>query len=87
MVLRGLSRNPRRALFTIAGVAVSLSLVIVFAGLRDTVSSVLDRQYGDIDRSDGQLYANPGQAATRSPQLAPTATSRSPSRSPGPTSP
>jgi len=64
MVLRGLGRNRRRALFTIAGVAVSLSLVIVFAGLRDTVSSVLDRQYGDIDRSDGQLYANPGEAAT-----------------------
>ncbi len=64
MVLRGLSRNRRRALFTIAGVAVSLSLVIVFAGLRDTVSSVLDRQYGGIDRSDGQLYANPGQAIT-----------------------
>ncbi|HEU0040855.1 MAG TPA: ABC transporter permease, partial [Jiangellaceae bacterium] len=63
MVLRGLSRNRRRALFTIAGVAVSLSLVIVFAGLRDTVSNVLDRQYGSIDRSDGQLYANPGQAA------------------------
>lgn len=62
MVLRGLSRSRRRALFTIAGVAVSLSLVIVFAGLRDTVSSVLDRQYGDIDRSDGQLYANPGRA-------------------------
>ncbi len=62
MVLRGLTRNRRRAVFTIAGVAVSLSLVIVFAGLRDTVSGVLDRQYGDIDRSDGQLYANPGQA-------------------------
>jgi putative ABC transport system permease protein len=64
MVLRGLSRNRRRAGFTIAGVAVSLSLVIVFAGLRDTVSSVLERQYGQVDRSDGQLYANPGQAAT-----------------------
>jgi putative ABC transport system permease protein len=62
MVLRGLSRNRRRALFTIAGVAVSLSLVIVFAGLRDTVLGVVDRQYGNIDRSDGQLYANPGQA-------------------------
>jgi putative ABC transport system permease protein len=64
MVVRGVSRNRRRAGFTIVGVAVSLSLVIVFAGLRDTVSYVLDRQYGDIDRSDGQLYANPGQAAT-----------------------
>jgi putative ABC transport system permease protein len=64
MVLRGLNRNRRRALFTITGVAVSLSLVIVFAGLRDTVSSVLDRQYRDIDHSDGQLYANPTEAAT-----------------------
>jgi putative ABC transport system permease protein len=64
MVLRGLSRNKRRTMFTVGGVAVALSLVIVFGGLRDTVSSVLDRQYGGIDRSDGQLYANPGQAAS-----------------------
>ena len=60
MVLRGLSRNRRRAAFTIVGVAVSLSLVLVFAGLRDTVANVLDRQYGTVDRSDGQLYATPG---------------------------
>jgi putative ABC transport system permease protein len=63
MVARGASRNRRRALFTIAGVAVSLSLVIVFAGLRDTVANVLDRQYGAVDRSDGQLYAAPGAAS------------------------
>ncbi len=63
MVLRSLSRNPRRGGFTVAGVAVALSLVIVFAGLRDTVSSVVDRQYGMIDQSDGQLYANPRQGA------------------------
>lgn len=62
MVLRGLGRNRRRSVLTICGVAVSLCLVIVFAGLRDTVSSVVNRQYGDIDRSDGQLYANPGEA-------------------------
>ena len=48
--------------FTIVGVAVSLSLVLVFAGLRDTVANVLDRQYGTVDRSDGQLYATPGKA-------------------------
>ena len=60
MVARGMGRNRRRALFTIAGVAVSLSLVIVFAGLRDTVANILDRQYSSIDRSDGQLYATPG---------------------------
>jgi ABC-type lipoprotein release transport system permease subunit len=61
MVLRGVGRNRRRAVFTIVGVAVSLSLVLVFAGLRDTVANVLDRQYGGVDRSDGQLYATPGQ--------------------------
>ncbi len=62
MVVRGLGRNRRRAGFTIVGVAVSLSLVLVFAGLRDTVANVLDRQYGTVDRSDGQLYATPGNA-------------------------
>jgi putative ABC transport system permease protein len=63
MVLRGLGRNRRRAIFTVVGVAVSLSLVLVFAGLRDTVANVLDRQYGTVDRSDGQLYATPGKTA------------------------
>jgi putative ABC transport system permease protein len=60
MVVRGLGRNRRRAGFTIVGVGVSLSLVLVFAGLRDTVANVLDRQYGQVDRSDGQLIAAPG---------------------------
>ena len=50
-------------IFTVVGVAVSLSLVLVFAGLRDTVANVLDRQYGTVDRSDGQLYATPGKTA------------------------
>ena len=63
MVVRGLSRNRRRATFTIIGVAVSLSLVLVFAGLRDTVANVLDRQYGTVDRSSGQVYATPGNTA------------------------
>ncbi|HYL52751.1 MAG TPA: FtsX-like permease family protein [Acidimicrobiia bacterium] len=63
MVVRGLGRNRRRAVFTVVGVAVSLSLVLVFAGLRDTVANVLDRQYGTVDRSDGQLYATSGKTA------------------------
>jgi putative ABC transport system permease protein len=76
MVVRGLGRNPRRAIFTVVGVAVSLSLVLVFAGLRDTVANVLDRQYGTVDRSDGQLYTTPGKtgelvaAARRDPAVA-----------------
>ncbi len=60
MVLRSMSRNRRRALFTIAGIAVSLSLVLVFTGLRDTVTGILDRQFTTIDRSNGYLYAAPG---------------------------
>jgi putative ABC transport system permease protein len=64
MVLRGLTRNRRRAGFTIAGVAISLTLVLVFAGLRDTITTVLDRQFGTIDRADGQLYATSGAATT-----------------------
>ena len=64
MVPRGLSRNPRRAGFSIAGVAISLTMVLVFAGLRDTINSVLDRQFGTVDRSDGQLYSLPGAANT-----------------------
>ena len=78
MVVRGLGRNRRRAIFTVVGVAVSLSLVLVFAGLRDTVANVLDRQYGTVDRSDGQLYATPGKttelvtAARRDPAVAAT---------------
>ncbi len=76
MVVRGLGRNPRRAIFTVVGVAVSLSLVLVFAGLRDTVANVLERQYGTVDRSDGQLYATSGKtgelvaAARRDPAVA-----------------
>jgi putative ABC transport system permease protein len=76
MVLRGLGRNRRRTLFTIVGVALPLSLVMVFAGLRDTVNDVLDRQFGQVDVADGQLYAAPGQtqqllaAATADPAVA-----------------
>jgi putative ABC transport system permease protein len=76
MVVRGLGRNRRRATFTVVGVALSLSLVLVFAGLRDTVANVLDLQYGTVDRSDGQLYATPGRttelvtAARRDPAVA-----------------
>ena len=64
MVPRGVTRNPRRAGFTISGVAISLTLVLVFAGLRDTVNAVLDRQFTTIDLSDGQLYALPGAATS-----------------------
>lgn len=60
MTLRGISRNRRRSLFTIIGVAVSVVLVMVFAGLRDTVTTVIDRQYNTIQLEDAEVHTAPG---------------------------
>lgn len=57
---RGITRNRKRSLLTIGGVAVSLSLVLVFAGLRDTVSNVVDRQFGTIQRQGAEVGTAPG---------------------------
>ncbi|WP_433684637.1 ABC transporter permease [Nocardia sp. CA-119907] len=42
------------------GVVVSVSLVMVFAGLRDTVVTLIDRQYGRITVQDGEIATVPG---------------------------
>jgi putative ABC transport system permease protein len=60
MTLRGISRNRRRSVFTIIGVAVAVLLVMVFAGLRDTVSTVIDRQYNAIQLEDAEVHTAPG---------------------------
>ena len=60
MTLRGVSRNRRRTFLTIAGVVISVCLVMVFAGLRDTVNSVIDRQYEEIERQDAQVITAAG---------------------------
>ncbi len=62
MTFRGIMRNRRRTVLTIAGVAVSVSLVMIFAGLRDTVSTVLDRQYTAVQLEDAELRTTPGAA-------------------------
>jgi putative ABC transport system permease protein len=78
MTLRGITRNRRRTILTVAGVASSVCLVMVFAGMRDTVNSVVDRQYGEIERQDAQVLTAAGAAdsvvrALRSdPQVAAT---------------
>lgn len=64
MVARSVTRNRKRSILTISGVAVSLSLVLVFAGLRDTVSSVVARQFGTIQRQSAEVSTTPGQAAS-----------------------
>ncbi|NUP45817.1 MAG: FtsX-like permease family protein [Catenulispora sp.] len=60
MAARSITRNRKRSLLTIGGVAVSLSLVLVFAGLRDTVSTVVDRQFGTIQRQSAEVGTAPG---------------------------
>ena len=60
MAARSVTRNRRRSILTIGGVAVSLSLVLVFAGLRDTVSTVVDRQFGAIQRQSAEVGTAPG---------------------------
>lgn len=63
MTLRGITRNRRRTALTIAGVAVAVSLVMVFAGLRDTVATLIDRQFGSIQLEDAQVLTAPGTTA------------------------
>jgi putative ABC transport system permease protein len=64
MTLRGVTRNRRRTLLTVLGVAVSVSLVMVFAGMRDTVTTVIHRQYNAIQLEDAQVHVTPDATAT-----------------------
>ncbi|NIS35082.1 MAG: cell division protein FtsX, partial [Actinobacteria bacterium] len=50
MALRGVERNPRRTAYTIIGVVLSLTLVLVSWGMIDTVEHLMDRQFVDIQR-------------------------------------
>ena len=58
MVLRAILRNRQRATFTAVGVAVSVILVMVFAGMRDTLPGIVDRQFGQIERQDGEVVVS-----------------------------
>lgn len=58
MTLRGIARNRRRTAFTVVGVAVSIILVMVFAGMRDTLPGMVDRQFGQIARQDGDAVVS-----------------------------
>ena len=62
MTLRGITRNRRRTILTVAGVISSVCLVMVFAGLRDTVNGVIDRQYGEVELQDAQVITAAGRA-------------------------
>ena len=60
MTVRGVTRNRRRAVLTICGVSIAVCLVMVFAGLRDTVNRFIDRQYGGIELQDAQVITTAG---------------------------
>jgi putative ABC transport system permease protein len=62
MTVRGLTRNRRRTILTAAGVASSVCLVMVCSGMRDTMNSVIDRQYGEIELQDAQVLTVEGAA-------------------------
>ncbi|MDH3540107.1 MAG: ABC transporter permease [Acidimicrobiia bacterium] len=56
MALRGIERNPRRSLFTVLGVMLSLMLVLVSWGMLDTIVRLMDRQFIEIQREDATVY-------------------------------
>lgn len=58
MTLRGIVRSRRRSALTVLGVAVSIILVMVFAGMRDTLPGMVDRQFGQIAKQDGDAVVS-----------------------------
>ncbi len=62
MTVRDLTRNRRRTILTVAGVVSSVCLVMVPSGMRDTVNSFIDRQYGEIELQDAQVITAQGAA-------------------------
>jgi putative ABC transport system permease protein len=56
MALRGVGRNPRRTVYTIVGVVLSLMLVLVSWGMIDTIQHLMDRQFVEIQQEDATVY-------------------------------
>ena len=56
MTLRAIGRNPRRSLSTILGVVLALTLILVSWGMVDTIQILVDRQYGEVERQDAEIY-------------------------------
>ncbi len=60
MVLRGVSRNPRRSLSTVLGVILALVLLLSAWGLIDTLEILLNRQFTEVDLQDATvIYEGP----------------------------
>jgi putative ABC transport system permease protein len=64
MALRGVGRNPRRTVYTMIGVVLSLMLVLVSWGMIDTIRHLMDRQFVEIQQEDATVYfAGPASTA------------------------
>lgn len=55
LVVRNPARHPGRTVSTMIGVILALVLVLVSAGMIDTIRALVDRQFSQIDRSDAQV--------------------------------
>ena len=56
MPLRGIGRNPRRTIYTVIGVVLSLMLVLVSWGMIDTVNHLMNTQFVEIQQEDATVY-------------------------------
>lgn len=56
MTLRGIERNTRRTVYTVVGVVLSLTLVMVSWGMLDTIEHLMDRQFVQIQQEDARVY-------------------------------
>lgn len=56
MTLRSFGRNRRRTFSTALGVVLALVLILVSWGMVDTVRTLVDRQFDQIERQDAELY-------------------------------
>jgi putative ABC transport system permease protein len=60
MIVRGIGRNTRRTVFSAAGVALALILVLVSWALIDTMDHLISVQFDEVSTANGQvLYAEP----------------------------
>ncbi|TDU84247.1 putative ABC transport system permease protein [Kribbella voronezhensis] len=62
MALRDVFRGPRRTLATMLGAVLALVLVLASIGMLTSVSTALDKQYGQIERQDATVVTATGTA-------------------------
>ncbi|MCB0828100.1 MAG: ABC transporter permease [Solirubrobacterales bacterium] len=56
MTLRSFGRNRRRTFSTALGVVLALVLILVSWGMVDTVQTLVNQQFDEIERQDAELY-------------------------------